>query len=120
MIIKEDLYLIEDLFRAGSAKSPRLDNVRDRDIEIIIREGNAIVLPHTGGISVFNRMNPRLRGTWWRIRAGAPYPGELKIICDRELGVLRHYSVEPAFTMALQLYKSKLREFGKAFEKCNL
>ncbi len=38
MKIDEDIYLLDDLFRAGSTKSPRLDNVRKQDIEIVYRE----------------------------------------------------------------------------------
>ncbi|MDM8549240.1 hypothetical protein QUF72_04145 [Desulfobacterales bacterium HSG2] len=40
MEISEEIYLLnDDLFRVGNSRSPRLDNVRERDIEIIEREG---------------------------------------------------------------------------------
>ncbi len=117
MKIDEDIYLLDDLFRAGSTKSPRLDNVRKQDIEIVYREDSTIVLPDTGGISAFNKINPRLRGTWWRCPAGTPYPTELKIVCDRERGGLKHYSIQPAFPMTLQLYCSKLQDLAESFEK---
>ena len=62
MEISEEIYLIsDDLFRVGNSRSPRLDNVREHDIEIIEREGGPVVLPDTGGISAFSKINPRLR-----------------------------------------------------------
>ena len=39
MKTREDLYIVEDLFRVGSSESPKLDNVRDRDIEISVSKG---------------------------------------------------------------------------------
>ncbi len=98
-------------------KAPRLDNVRERDIEIIEREGESVVLPDTGGISAFSKMNPRLRGTWWKCSAGMFYSLELRVVCDRERGTLRHYSIQPAFPMTLRLYQEKLREFAGNFER---
>ncbi|HEX9972328.1 MAG TPA: hypothetical protein VGD14_09680 [bacterium] len=75
MKTREDLYIVEDLFRVGSSESPKLDNVRDLDIEISVSEGRPRVLPNTGGISKFNKINPQLRGIWWRCPAGTLYPG---------------------------------------------
>ena len=120
MKTKEDLFVVEDLFRVGSSESPKLDNVRNRDIEISYSEGRAIVLPNTGGISVFNKINPRLRGIWWRCSAGTPYPGELTIVCDSDRQGLRHYLIQPTYPMELEVYKSKLLEFAEKFERVML
>ena len=85
MEISEEIYLVsDDLFRVGNSQSPRLDNVRERDIEIVEREEESVVLPDTGGISAFSKINPRLRGTWWKCPAGTFYPPELRVVCDRE------------------------------------
>ena len=70
MKTREHVFVVEDLFRVGSSESPKLDNVRSRDIEISYKEGKTIVLPNTGGISAFNKINPHLRGIWWRCPAG--------------------------------------------------
>lgn len=118
MEISEEIYLVsDDLFRVGNSQSPRLDNVRERDIEIVEREEESVVLPDTGGISAFSKINPRLRGTWWKCPAGTFYPPELRVVCDRERGTLRHYSIQPAFPMTLRLYQEKLREFAGDFER---
>ena len=117
MEIREEIYLVNDLFRIGNSQSPRLDKVRERDIEIIERNGESVVLPDTGGISAFNKINPRLRGSWWKCPVDTFYPPELRVICDRERGGLRHYSIQPAFPMSLRLYRMKLLEFAENFEK---
>lgn len=117
MQTENDLFLPADLFRVGNVQTPRLDHIRERDIEIISFEGKLFVLPNTGGISAFNKINTKLRGTWWKCPAGTIYPQELKIICDRQFGELKHYSVQPAFPMPLELYRAKLLEFAECFQK---
>lgn len=114
---EDNPYVPENLFRVGNAAGPRLDYVRDRDITIIYQGDKAIVLPHTGGISVFNKIHPRLRGIWWKCSAGTPCPEELTIVCDRERSGLRHYSIQPAYQMELQAFQAALRRFAEYFER---
>ena len=117
MKTREHVFVVEDLFRVGSSESPKLDNVRSRDIEISYKEGKTIVLPNTGGISAFNKINPHLRGIWWRCPAGTPLPDELTIVCDSDRQGLRHYLIQPIYPMELELYKFKLLEFAENFER---
>lgn len=117
MKIGEDLYLIEDLFRVGNANGPRLEHVRDRDITIVFREGLPVVLPETGGISLFNKIHPSLRGIWWKCSAWTAYPEGLDIVCDRERQGLRHYIIQPAYVMELSEFQALLREFARSFKR---
>ena len=53
----EHLYMLaEDLYRLGNASSPRLDNVRDRDVETYDRNGIMMVRSNGKGISLLNQM----------------------------------------------------------------
>lgn len=117
MNIFEDLYIIEDLFRVGNETNPRLDHVREQDIVMTYHEGKTFVLPNTGGISTFNTIHPRLRGTWWKCPAGASYPAELTIICDRDVAGIRHYTIQPAYPMELKIFQAALRKFAEKFNK---
>lgn len=117
MIIQEDLYLLEDVFRVGNVFGPKLDHVREQDVTILHQANKTIVLPNTGGISAFNKIHPRLRGIWWKCPAGTAYPEELCIICDKEKAGLRHYSIQPAYPMELRAFQAILRQFAEKFEK---
>jgi hypothetical protein len=112
-----DLYTPEDLFRVGNAAGPKLDHVRERDITVIYHKGKNIVLPDTGGISVFNKIHLRMRGIWWKCPAGTPYPKELMLVCDSERKGLRHYSIQPTFPMELREFQAILRKFAECFER---
>ena len=111
------LFLLEDVFRLGNAQSPRLDHLRECDIPVIAQSGKAVVVPDTGGISVFNQIHPRLRGIWWKCPAGTDYAPELAIVCDQDYQGLRHYLIQPAYPMELHVYQAALQIFAQSFEK---
>ncbi len=117
MRIEEDLYLIEDIFRVGNVSGPRLDHIREQDIAIVYQQDKAFVLPGTGGISVFNKIHPKLRGIWWKCPTNTLCPEGLDVVCDRERQDLRHYSIQPAYKMELQEFQVLLRGFAEKFTR---
>jgi hypothetical protein len=98
-----------DLFRGGNASSPRMDNVRPKDIPV---DKDDNVHPGTGGVSTFEQPRAGERN-WWKFPAGKSPPADLKPVNDTP----RHWSWEPASTMKLEIYKAKLRSSHPDFEK---
>jgi hypothetical protein len=100
-----------DLYRMGNATFPRLDNVRDQDIEIY-EDGNEIwVAANSGGISTFS-----IRGSgknWWKLDQGTEIPNELRVVNDYG----QHWLWEPSYSMPLNTYQEALQLVGKQFYK---
>lgn len=96
-----------DLFRMGNASGPRLDNVRQQDVDIVDEKlpgGQVIRMVHPrGGISTFDGINRRLPGKWWRIPAGPVLPDTIRVVRDLRdpLIQLTHYSLRPTHYMTL-------------------
>jgi len=55
MYPKEFFILPEELFRLGNTTSPRLSNVRPRDIDTIEINGIKVIIANGKGISVFDK-----------------------------------------------------------------
>jgi hypothetical protein len=110
-----------DLFRLGNAQGPRLDNVRSRDVEFVeetMPNGVArVMVKPLGGISTFDRINPRLRGSnWWRLPAGTVIPPALLVTFDRrdpQTGIA-HYLIRPISYMSLAEFLDALRALARA------
>ena len=117
-----------ELWRLGIKDSPRLNKVRipprppgsSIDIQTFIKNGHVWVKAGSGGVSLFDGINPRLDGIyWWRIPANSTIPSELKITKnhkDRITG-LTHYRIEPIFDMPMDLFIELLNIFAKNAEK---
>ena len=73
----------------------------------------------TGGVSLFDGINPKLDGTWWRIPANSPIPDGLRITKDRRNKItgLTHYSIEPALDLPASHFIQLLTDFAKHAEK---
>ena len=124
-----DLTPIE-LWRLGDRGTSRLNKMRlpprppGAKIDIrtfTTKEGELWVKAGTGGVSIFDGKNPKLRGThWWRIPANSPIPSELKITKDSrkdKITGLTHYRIEPIFDMPLNMFIDLLTKFAKNAEK---
>lgn len=71
------LYMAEeDLFRLGNSEGPRLDHVRERDVDIYVAGGILFVKANGKGISLLTEDGMRgKRGGWlWKLRAGLQLP----------------------------------------------
>ena len=105
------LYLAEeDLFRLGNATSPRLDNVRDKDVEFFTRNGIVCVRANGTGISLLTEEGTRGRkGGWlWKIPARIPLPHGLLYNNNRP----GHYFLCPALDMPLDEYRGLLAKLA--------
>ncbi|MBW4621241.1 MAG: hypothetical protein KME17_18015 [Cyanosarcina radialis HA8281-LM2] len=100
-----------DLYRMGNAGSPRLENVRAKDIEIYIEGDESWVAANSGGISTFSS-----RGSgknWWKLDRGTEIPNQLRVVNDYG----HHWLWEPSYSMPLDVYKEALRFVGKRFDR---
>jgi hypothetical protein len=92
-----------DLYRRGSASSPRLDHVRvGKDIEVFERDSVLWVRARSGGVSTFSR--PAFGQHWWRLPQGYSYPDTLDVVNDHG----HHYGWEPNVDMPLTEYVALL------------
>ena len=105
----------EDVFRLGNAGSPRLSNIRPRDVDLTKVNDIVVVIANNAGVSVFNEQGLAERdmsGWVWQFNAATPMPQGLKLVHDRP----GHYSIAPTVNMPLDKYKGLLEELGmKAF-----
>jgi hypothetical protein len=113
----------EDLFRLGNATSPRLDHVRDTDVDTLERNGIQMVIANGKGISLFNleelnRRKSRLNGWVWKIPQGTQPPSGLAIRPDPKSP--GHFFLCPVSDMTMEKYRallSKLVRYGVRTQK---
>ncbi len=100
-----------DLYRMGNAISSRMDNIREKDIEIY-EDGRKIwVAANSGGISTFS-----VRGNgknWWKLDLEAEIPDRLRVVND----YASHWLWEPSYSMPLDEYQWILALVGERFYK---
>jgi len=101
------------LYRQGNANSPRMDNVRDRDVDIYDYSGEKWVETFSNGISTFE--SPKLGRNWWRIDAGIQIPDSIILINDKN----DHWGWRPAYTMRLLEYQELLKQKSIHFVRFN-
>jgi hypothetical protein len=110
--MKKEFYVIpEEIFRLGNSNSPRLSNVRPRDINITEINGITIVIANGKGISVFDKegINESPMSGWvWRFYPNTPFPLGLKLVQDKA----HHYCIAPISNMPLSKYKGLLEEMA--------
>ncbi len=110
--MKEEFYLIpEEIFRLGNSSSPRLSNVRPRDVITIKINEVTIVVADGKGISVFDKegINQSPMTGWvWRFKPNTPFPFGLKLVQDKA----HHYCIAPVKNMPLSKYKGLLEEMA--------
>lgn len=91
------------LYRSGNTTSPRLDNVRDVDVEYA-DVAKTQVLGRRRGISTFSNPN-LLHGHVWVLAAGSPVDADLHLQQD---GGGPHWSWQPDRTMAKTTFAAAL------------
>ena len=101
-----------DLYRRGSASSPRMDHVRvGKDISPFERGGVLWVAARSGGVSTFSSQGV---GThWWLLPRGYTYSDTLAVVNDHG----NHYNWEPRADMLLAEYITLLVEVNAHFIK---
>ena len=101
-----------DLYRRGSASSPRMDHVRvGKDISPFERDGVLWVAARSGGVSTFASQG--IGTHWWRLPQGYTYPDTLAVVNDHG----NHYNWEPRADMPLAEYVALLAEVNAHFIK---
>ena len=102
-----------DLYRGGNASSPRLDNVRDKDVtKYIGKNGKIWVKGKQEGISTFSAY-PKDPKNQWKIAKGTSYSSNLYIY--KESG--DHWLIAPAKDMPLDDYLKHLGTLKSKFVK---
>lgn len=125
--IIEELYfdrLPVDLFRHGTASSPQLNKPRTmpprklgevHDIKIFIKDGVEWVDYKSGGISLFNKPNPRFGNRWWKITKGTQIPNGLRVSRDKGVNHITgqiHYTIRPLHNMVLSSFIKQLNQLS--------
>lgn len=111
MYPKEFYILPEELFRLGNASSPRLSNVRSRDVDTTVINGITVIIANGKGISVFDRegINQSPMNGWvWRFSPNTRPPEGLKMVNDKP----HHYCISPSYNMPVDKFKGLLEEMA--------
>lgn len=107
-----EFYLIpEEIFRLGNSNSPRLSNIRPRDVNITIVNGIEVIIANGKGISVFDkqRINEAPMSGWvWQFSQNTQIPIGLKLVQDKK----HHYCIAPIQNMPIDKYKGLLEEMA--------
>ena len=101
-----------DLYRRGSALSPRMEHVRaGKDISLFERSGVLWVAARSGGVSTFSIQG--FGRNWWRLPRGYVYPNDFHIVNDHG----NHYNWEPNVDMPFSDYVALLAAVHPHFLK---
>ncbi|GAB2529420.1 Tse2 family ADP-ribosyltransferase toxin [Microbulbifer agarilyticus] len=111
MFPKEFYILPEELFRLGNSSSPKLGNIRPKDIDTMDVNGIKVIIANGKGISVFDlegiKKSP-MTGWVWRFSSNTRPPIGLKMVQDKP----HHYCISPVQNMPLDKYKGLLEEMA--------
>ena len=126
-LIIEQLYfekLPVDLFRHGTTTSPQIHKPRTmpphelgevHDLRIYKKNGIDWVDHNSGGISLFNKPNPRFGNRWWKLLKGAKIPTGMRVSRDQGMNPFTgqiHYTIRPLHDMPLSSFIQKLKELS--------
>lgn len=101
----------EELFRLGNSTSPKLSNVRPRDVDTMEINGILVIVANGKGISVFDRdgINESPMTGWvWRFPPNIKPPFGLKMVQDKP----HHYCISPIQNMPVDKFKGLLEEMA--------
>lgn len=94
-MIPAEFYLVpEEVFRLGNSSSPRLSNVRSRDVDTMELNGITVVIANGKGISIFDKegiMRSPMVGWVWRFPPNTSLPFGLKLVKDKP----HHFCIAP-------------------------
>lgn len=115
--MKKEFFIVpEEIFRLGNSSSPRLSNVRPRDVNTTEINGVTIIIANGKGISVFDKegINESPMAGWvWRFQANTSIPAGLKLVQDKA----HHFCIAPISNMPLRKYKGLLEEMALHAER---
>ena len=107
-----EFYLVPvEIFRLGNSNSPRLNNVRLRDVNTTKLNGIEVIIANGKGVSVFDKVGINespMTGWIWRFSPSTKIPVGLKLVNDKN----HHYSIAPIHNMPVDKYKSLLEEMA--------
>ena len=110
--MKLEFYLVpEEIFRLGNSYSPKLSNVRPRDVDTMSINGVTVIVANGKGISIYDRqgMNESPMTGWvWRFPPNTQPPVGLKLVQDKA----HHFCVAPTQNMPIDKYKGLLEEMA--------
>lgn len=101
-------------------EQPRTAAIVSAAQEYVVKGCRATFPARHRGVSVFDRVNPKLRNnTWIRIPEGTPIPEALAVTRDfdigaPDIGAPRHYTVAPKNDMPLSLFLQHLKSLEAA------
>jgi hypothetical protein len=108
----KEFYLIpEEIFRMGNSTSPKLSNVRPRDVNTMEVNGVTMIVANGKGISVFDKIGINespMTGWVWKFPPNCSAPLGLKFVQDKP----HHYCIAPIHNMPLDKYKGLLEEMA--------
>jgi hypothetical protein len=111
-MIPKEFYLVpEEIFRLGNSESPRLSNVRPRDVDTTTINGITVIIANGKGISVFDKQGINdvpMNGWVWRFAPNTRLPMGLKLVKDKT----NHYCIAPMSNMPIDKYKGLLEEMA--------
>ncbi len=90
-----------------------MDNIREKDLKIINRNGEDWVVALSGGVSCFDDPALLPAGQVWRLPWGTIYPDELYLRGPAGQG---HWTWEPAIDMPLADFRALLASVGRNFK----
>ena len=111
MFPKEFYIMPEELFRLGNSTTPKLSNVRARDVDIVQINGIAIIKANGKGISVFDKVGINespMSGWGWRFAPNTQPPIGLKLVQDKP----HHFCIAPTQNMPISKYIGLLEELA--------
>jgi hypothetical protein len=111
MFPKEFYLMPEEIFRLGNSTTPKLSNVRDRDIDTIQINGITVIKANGKGVSVFDKtgINESPMSGWvWRFSPNTQPPLGLKLVQDNP----HHFCIAPVQNMPIDKYKGLLEELA--------
>lgn len=106
-----------DLFRIGTADSPRLERIRtNRDVDLYERNGITMVRANGKGVSLFTEeeiRKTRFEGWAWKVPHGTQMPSGLGLHDDHK----GHYMICPVSDVSVDEYKALLNKIALACER---
>ncbi len=117
------LYLLdEDLYRLGNATSPRLDHVRQSDVDTYERNGIAMVRANRKGVSLLDEerlKRTRATGWVWKIPSATSMPAGLAVTPDPDPDprTRGHFLLCPVVDMPVDKYRAALSELALICER---
>ncbi|MFV2015213.1 MAG: hypothetical protein ACC656_07295 [Candidatus Heimdallarchaeota archaeon] len=127
--IIEELYfefLPTDLYRHGSTTNPQMHKPRTmpprqagqvHDLKVYKKSNTEWVDSKSGGMSLFNKPNPRFGNKWWKLPKGTKIPSMFRVSRDRGINKVTgqiHYTIRPIYDMPLNIFILNLKEFSKS------